>query len=151
MAAPQIGAMLRKWEHDGVRRRPPVDQEAIATFEQLQGVVLPLDFAEYLLTVDGMGDEDIDSDMFCFWQLSRIQSLPDLLPEPHYETYRNFGGAESFFCFADWSILGELFFIRLSQNLTTEATFISLGPRSLSCRTFTEFIESYLKNFTSLL
>ncbi len=95
-----------------------------------------------------MDDGQFDSELYCFWQLSQIRPLPVELPEPHYLEYRDFPGAESFFCFADWMFRGNLFFMQLTTRRVVETPIISLRTTYVPCRTFTEFIEKYLKDAT---
>lgn len=141
-----LSRLLSHWRSAGVKLRPPASLQEIEAFERRAGVRLPNDMRDYLLLADGMEEFDMDADLFSFWQLSRIVPISVLLPEPHYEAYRNVPDAHHCFCFADWSINADVYSIHLSSDASKPIRFSGLGPRYLPFTSFTEFVEAYFKD-----
>jgi hypothetical protein len=143
--------MLDKWTADGLTPRPPAQAQTVIAFEKRYNVRLPADFREYFSVCDGMDDGVMDEDLFSFWELSRIRPIPEELPEPEYREYREFPGASRFFCFADWSINGEVFTIELHSDPSSANRIFALGPRPLGIVGFGNFVEAYLTDCRALL
>jgi hypothetical protein len=148
---PLLDRLFDKWKAGEVAPRPRADPQAILAFETRYNLRLPTDFREYLTTCDGMNDGEMDDDLFSFWELSRIRPVPDELAEDIYREYREFPGASSFFCFADWSINADVFSIELHADPAWPNRIAALGPRYLSLSSFSEFVEVYLSDFRALL
>jgi len=131
--------------------RGPVGPLALAAFETRYDVCLPADFREYLAVCGGMGADEVDEDLFHFWEVSRIRPLPDELADAEYRAYRDFPGAARFFCFVDWSLDADIFAIELHADPVEPNRIAGLGPRFLPLSGFAEFVETYLRDYRGLL
>lgn len=148
-----IGERLKtKWQSLGLSIRPGATEAALAEFERRYGVRLPSDMRIYLGTVDGM-DGQMDDSLNSFWELARIRPIPEELPEPHYEGYRNVPGASSYFCFCDHSISALVWAIRLGNAPTDKnpVVVVTHDEHPVVARSFTEFSEKSLDDPMSLM
>lgn len=149
--SPLLARLFEKWKAGGAAPRPPVAADTIAAFETRYRVRLPADFREYLAVCDGMTDGEMDGDLFSFWGLARIRPIPEELSEDMYREYRMFTRAQCFFCFADWSLDGDIFAIELHADPATPNRLTALGPRYLPWSSFSEFVAAYLDDPQVLL
>ena len=119
----------------------PASQQDINAFEQEYGVVLPTDFREYFLRLNGIGE---DPDVFCFWPISKLRRV-DL-------KIFNMLQAESYFLFADFLIESHYYAIYLSNDPFFQNRVIlpDFPGSPVIAQTFTEFLELYLRDDPSL-
>jgi hypothetical protein len=146
-----LGRVLDKWAAAGVPPCGPVAPAELAAFERRYEVYLPADFREYLGVCGGMGADEVDEDLFHFWEFSRIRPLPEELPDAKYRELRDFPGAARFFCFVDWSLDADIFAIELHAEPSEPNRIAGLGPRFLDVSGFAGFVETYLKDYRGLL
>jgi hypothetical protein len=125
-----------------------IEKERVLEFESHYGVVLPADFREYFLDVNGMlqrGGQDCDPNGFAFWPLGHVKSvreeyaehstaLPEV-PEPHV-----------YFVFADYLQWCWAYAIRLYDKPVGSNLIITVGTLKtrVIASSFTEFVGLYL-------
>jgi hypothetical protein len=135
----------RHWYQSKIQRNligpAPASQQDINTFEQKYDIVLPADFREYFLRLNGI---DEDPDVFCFWPISKLKPV-DL---------KNFAvlQAECYFFFADFLIESHYYAIYLGGDPFFQNRVIlpDFSDSHMIAQTFTEFLELYLRDDPSL-
>ena len=125
----------------------------LSEFESQYSVKLPTDFRQYLLTVNGMGEQGTcDNDFFSFWQLSDVRTIAEYMAEYLPDGANDFPDSSHFFLFADHSIFCPAFAIRVSQDDSTPNLIASVfaGGDGVEVESafysFTDFVEYYLRN-----
>jgi SMI1 / KNR4 family (SUKH-1) len=148
------GHLIAYWKSSNILIAPGNSEEAIRKFESGNRVVLPPDFREYLLTVNGMlqaEGNDSDPNGFAFWPLSFIKSVreervgqPPLLPEGQ--------SPDEYFVFVDYLQWCWAYAIRLTSRQSDGGQVAHVGklyPRVIAY-SFTEFIDLYLRDGAEL-
>ena len=136
--------LKQQWVTQHVNLGQSATEEELLEFESQFGVVIPDDFRQYLASINGMQNFDVDDNHICFWPLNRIRSEAELslaLANPF-----------TLFRFADWSIYTHEYAIHLShyRDMPTPI-YVTYEPALKIASSFTEFIERYLKKDDEIL
>jgi SMI1 / KNR4 family (SUKH-1) len=112
-------------------------QQEINAFEQKYDVVLPADFREYFLRLNGIEE---DSEVFCFWPINRLRPV-DL------KTF-NVLQAGQYFYFADFLVECNYYAIYLGNDpfFQNRVVIPDSSKNCIVAQTFTEFLEVYLRD-----
>lgn len=132
-------------------------EEKVREFEIRNNVMLPLDFREYLLHVNGMlqaGGHDCDPNGFAFWPRARLRSVREESSGHSYLPYLLPGipDPDGYFVFADYLQWCWAYVIRLGVRLIDGGQVIHVGklrPNVLAA-SFTEFVNLYLRDAREL-
>jgi len=139
--------VIRYWRRSGIVIRPGVSMAEIESFQLKHGVSVPSDFLQYLLTVDGSSDGDMDDDLFRFWPLSEVVPVHDELDERGGVVYPYRFAYPDCFVFADYLVNSWLYAIKLTADPTQPAPVYrvtaSKNPGEQMFASFREFMESY--------
>lgn len=93
-------ALIKFWSSQGVSIAGGVTEEEIQRFESKYQLQICREFRVYLADVNGMLETDsCDSNMFCFWPLSKLKSVAEECPN-----LKGTKGHENYFVFADYMI-----------------------------------------------
>lgn len=146
------------WSSIGAGQRPGVSQETVKSFESKHGVLLPEDFSQYILTVDGLMEGGWDNEMISFWPLQSINSVPEVLSDfagiPDYSQIgTHLSVASSYFVFADFLIWSHVYAIRLNSSPAEKSQILWLcgSEHHLIAESFSDFLQMYLENPASVL
>ena len=139
-------SLKRHWSSNNVEINAGVSEAQLSLFEREYGVVLPEDFRDYFLCVNGMPPEVVDDGMIRFWTLEEVKPLREGAPD--YSDSRYIKSPESFFLFADYSIWAHAYAIRLGKVLLENNEVVIIGYKSPMrlANSFSSFVDSYLTN-----
>ena len=139
-------SLKRHWSSHDVEINAGASEAKLSLFEGEYGVVLPEDFRDYFLCVNGMPREVVDDGMIRFWMLEEVKPLPE--GSPDYSDSRYIKNPESFFLFADYSIWAHAYAIRLGEIPLERNEVVIIGYKSPMRLTdsFSKFVDSYLKH-----
>jgi hypothetical protein len=144
--------LIQRWRAGGLAIVPGVSEEALRAFESKYNVLIPADFREYLLHIDGMaqvGGHDCDEQGFGFWPLSRIKAVPDECAASKVQV-PTLEGIEHYFAFADYMQWSWAYAIGLDRAHSGEILqFGTLSPGIIT-HSFAEFVEAYLHDSEQL-
>jgi hypothetical protein len=114
----------------------------------LNNVLLPSDFGEYLLNVNGMipkGGEDCDEKGFAFWPLEDIKRVPVEcstkslgIPDIH--------GISDYFVFADYMQWSWAYAIRLSEGNPGNILQFGIRKPRVIAENFSDFVRLYVSD-----
>ena len=93
--------LARYWTAQGLAPQGGAAIDAVGAFEETHRVVVPDDFREYLLRLNGLADygPGADQNGFGFWPLSRIRPVATEERPPHFTESGYFVFAD----YLDWS------------------------------------------------
>ncbi|HEY5314454.1 MAG TPA: SMI1/KNR4 family protein [Pirellulales bacterium] len=114
------------------------DPRAIAAFESKHRVTLPLEFKNYLLTVNGMAEGATDEDLVSFLSLDAIdRELTDSQPPAAFRDVM----------FAEYLVYSHVYVLRIAASCEQSPVLAADGEHQrLVSDSFMEFIEAYLAN-----
>ena len=140
-----VGASLRRhWASHNLEINAGASEAELDSFEAKHGVVLPSDFRDYFLSVNGMPPDVVDDGMIRFWELGEVEPLPTGAPE--YSEPGYIENPESLFLFADYSIWTHAYAIRIGSVALPSNEVVIIGyesPVAISS-SFSEFVDRYL-------
>jgi len=140
-----LSLLQTRWRAQGVKLRPGASEAEIERFEGEKRVVLPRDFRSFLLAMNGMEEDEVDSDtQIRFWSLAEIRSVVEELGgEVDCAEYD-----EQLFLFADYSLWAHGYAIRLAADpRETNVVAIVGGDAPVHAATsFSHFLEKYLED-----
>lgn len=144
--------LIQHWTAEGLAIARGVLEEVLQDFERRSAVLLPHDFREYLLNVDGMtqvGGQDCDGKGFAFWPLSRIRTVPEECAAKGVRT-PVFDGTENYLAFADYMQWSWAYAIGVSK--TESGRILQFGTRSprIVAESFAEFADAYIRDSAQL-
>ena len=135
-----IQQVKQQWEQQGISFGNNITSNDIKRFEFENSVILPLDFCEYLTTLNGMADNGRDSDFMGFWPIEKIK--PCIRgTEPDYQVI-----TENFYIFADYSIGVFYYAIEFLPFFSPSNRICAIGGAApiFIAQSFTEFLNIYL-------
>jgi hypothetical protein len=127
--------LIEHWHRQGITTQPAT-QAQIAAFEARNAVKVPPDFREYLLTANGMGDDDRwqwDAGLFHFWPIEKLESLESFYGDAKAnlsDLERHGVAPHNTFVFLDHSIHVLNYCIHFPQDQTSQTktrVFLILG------------------------
>jgi len=146
------------WSSIRVDVRPGVSHQAIQSFESKNGVLLPGDFSQYLLSADGMNGSQSDDALISFWPLDSVATIPECLSDfagiPDYSQIgTHLRDAGSYFVFADYLIWSHVYAIKLSPCRADRDLILWVCGSNycLVAESFSEFLQMYLDDPESVL
>jgi hypothetical protein len=139
-------SLKRDWASHNLDINPGVSQVELSSFEKRYGIVMPGDFRDYFLNVNGMSRYAVDDDVIRFWMLEEVKPLD--LGAPDYSDGIYIQNPKSLFLFADYSIWAHAYAIRLgnAQMQSNEVVIIGNESSITICESFSEFVDAYLRN-----
>jgi hypothetical protein len=149
MATP-CSQLISHWKSLNLKIAPGNLQQKVREFESQNGVILPSDFREYFLCVDGMaqvGGHDCDPKGFAFWPLARVRDVVKecaehslALPEPP--------DPNRYFVFADYLQWSWAYAIHLGDSSLQENQIIHVGTvrPKIVANSFARFVDQYLRD-----
>jgi hypothetical protein len=146
--------LIGHWRLLNLRIVPGNPETKVREFESRNRVVLPPDFREYLLSVDGMaqvGGNDCDPTGFAFWPLACVKSVPEECTK-HSLRLPEVPDPDRYFIFADYLQWSWAYAIHLSNLPSGPNPVIHVGtirPRVVA-GSFTEFVDLYLRDAREL-
>jgi hypothetical protein len=134
-----IQEVKQRWESQRLKFGNKISDEELQRFEIENNVVLPKDFREYLIELNGMIDCSSDDDFMSFHSLDKIR-LCDFTDHKYQVLSKNF------YIFADFSINLFLYAIELSPivSATNNVCLIGGDAPFLIAQSFTDFLKMYL-------
>lgn len=134
-----LDAICTKWRRHG----QGATSSEITAFEEKYGIRLPADVRAYFETVNGtlLGAYNMeDRDLLSFWHLDQVRTFAE-------EGIKGDPDAAHSFVFADYSMWGYAFAVRLSKDPTAPApVVVDIGsPHQIVAGSLAEFLERYLK------
>ncbi len=146
--------LIRHWRSQNLKIAPGNPEARVREFESHNRVILPPDFREYFLTVDGMaqvGGHDCDPTGFAFWPLARVKSVPEECAE-HSLALPEVSDAARYFVFADYLQWSWAYAIHLTDRASGPNPVIHIGTVRAKTVTgsFTEFVDLYLRDAREL-
>jgi len=146
--------LITHWRSQNLRIAPGNTEERVRDFESRNGVILPPDFRDYFLTVDGMaqiGGHDCDPIGFAFWPLRRIRSVTEECTAQKIEPPAN-SELEKYFVFADYLQWSWAYAIDLGTPAAGTNRVIHVGTLrpNFVADSFTHFVTLYLHDAPEL-
>jgi hypothetical protein len=121
--------------------------EAIAAFERKYHVVLPADVREYFMTIDGMGENDMDKAMNRFWPLGEVKPVEEELSDSRGVVYPDRFAYPDCFVFADHCMNCWDYAVKLTTDPTQQAPVYRVTasdePGEQMAASFREFMVRY--------
>jgi hypothetical protein len=150
---PSIEKLLALWRSIDLKIPSGNSSTEIFDFEARHRVILPGDFREYFLAVNGMsrvGGHDCDKDGFSFWPLERVKPAREET-QKHKSLLLSVEPPDHYFLFADYMQWSWAYAIRLGSN-THVNDVILVGTRKpqKAASTFSEFLELYFRDAKEL-
>jgi SMI1 / KNR4 family (SUKH-1) len=151
---PSSSKLISYWRSQNLRIAPGNPEGKVREFESRYGVVLPPDFREYFIGVDGMtqvGGHDCDPTGFAFWPLARLKSVVEECAE-HSLALPEVSDPDRYFVFADYLQWSWAYAIHLSDRPSGPNPVIHVGtirPKVVA-GSFTEFVDLYLRDAREL-
>ena len=147
---PAIGESLKQfWSRHRIRLRRGASEVELREFEDKYNVLLPDDLKDYFATVDGF-----DGSVSWMTDENAITFLPLAEVLPSSKTWAlETPDADSYFMFADFSLLCHVYMIRLRNDLSLgNPVFIArdVKPKQIA-GSFSEFVQGYLADDYSVL
>src|SRR5580704_6322903 len=136
--------LISRWRSQNLRIAPGNPEVSVREFESHNSVILPPDFREYFLSVDGMaqvGGHDCDPTGFAFWPLARVKSVPEECAE-HSLDLPEVSDPARYFVFADYLQWSWAYAIHLNDGPSGPNPVIHVGtirPKVVA-GSFTEFV-----------
>ena len=146
---PKVVAIMRS---EDVPVREGVPGRNLDAFEERWRVGIPSDMRNFYTVLDGTGkDVQLTDELFCIWPLANVMPIPVLLPEPHYEAYRDIEDADRYLCFADYMIDSDVYAIYVGSTGCVDSPVIGVcsGHRRVADN-FTDFLFRFLNDRHSL-
>jgi cell wall assembly regulator SMI1 len=133
--------MLRvKWMEAGVAVNDPASPAALDRFEKKYHISLPSEFKDYLLTVNGMQDGQVDKDLVSFLSLEAIDQGTNC---------KEISATELEMVVADFSIYSHFYVLRVSRSRDRSPVFVTDGEHEKEIAgSFKDFVNHYLSNPT---
>lgn len=147
--------LKRHWKSKNLRIAHGASKQDLQTFEARYGVVLPKDFRDYFLSVDGMlqiANHECDPDGFGFYPLVRVKNVVEEYAELSKMTPSNASNPQTYFVFVDYLQWSWAYAIRLSNDVSQLNEVIHVGtirPKVIA-NSFSEFVDMYLKDAREL-
>ena len=140
----EIARLRETWLAHNVKINQGVKEEDLKRFQAQYGIILPEDFSEYFLCMNGMDINTTDTELIRFWSLEELRPLTDEAPEYAQSDYLK--NAACVFPFADYSIWSHAYALRLSAEKSAQNEIYVIGCRQpiLLAKSFAEFINLYL-------
>jgi hypothetical protein len=142
------------WNAQGLKIAAGATGREVHSFESLNSVILPPDFRDYILTVNGMfQDFENSSDQkgFAFWPLNQMtNAAQELANRPSAEPGPT--NLQSYFIFADYMHRSWAYAINLGTDPAKAGHIIhvdTLRPKVVA-RSFTEFVNLYVQDAGAL-
>ena len=141
------------WQANGVSVRPGVSEREIEAFEAAQGVVVPEDSRTYLSAVDGTEEGDWDEQLFEWFPLQRIKSVPYELADfggiPDYRgIIHTLEQPAEWYVFINYLIFSHVYAVRFTptRQLTTPVLWILGSKHYRIAGSLSEFLNAYLED-----
>lgn len=134
-----IYEMLRaKWLEAGIAVQDGIAPAALDRLEKKRQISLPSEFKDYLLTVNGMQDGQVDEDLISFLSLETIDQEAN---------YKEISGNEAELVIAEYSIYSHTYVMRISRNGDRSPVFVTDGEHEKRiAASFKDFLSEYLAN-----
>lgn len=134
-----IYEMLRaKWIAAGVAVNDPATPVALDRFEKKHHIPLPCEFKDYLLTVNGMQDGQVDEDLVSFLSLEAIDQGANC---------KEISATELEMVVAEFSIYSHCYVLRVSRSRDRSPVFVTDGEHEKEIAgSFNDFVNQYLSN-----
>ena len=130
-----LRALTDRWRDENIQLLPPASAEDVADFEAKYHVTCPEDFAAYLTTLGGMPTGVMDDQMFHFSPIGEIGPRDS---------------AADVFVFADFLICSHDYGVCLNGTEYGHVFLLGGVVAQQVAPTFTEFVDRYLHNNSSL-
>ncbi|HWY53315.1 MAG TPA: SMI1/KNR4 family protein [Terriglobales bacterium] len=148
------GKLIEHWRSLNLLIAPGNTEEKVREFESRNGVMLPLDFREYLLSVNGMvqvGGQDCDPNGFAFWPIARVKSVRKEYAE-HSTPLPEVQDPDAYFVFVDYLQWCWAYAIRVGAGPSEGGQIIHVGTirSKVVAPSFTEFVDLYLRDAREL-
>ena len=145
-----IGESLKQfWLRYNIKLRRGASESELREFESKYNVLLPDDLKDYFATVDGF-----DGSVNWMTDENAITFLPLAEVLPSSKTWAlETPDADSYFMFADFSLLCHVYMIRLRNDLSLgNSVFIARDekPQQIAS-SFSEFVQGYLADDYGIL
>jgi hypothetical protein len=140
-----LSTVAAKWRSNGATPNGGASAHEIEAFEAQCGIRLPSDVRAYFALLNGMDDNALDADLINFWSLKRVRSVAEEFA--HQEPAPP--PANTFFCFADYSVWCNAYAVRLSENGSEPAPVVAVysGVDLIpSSESFVAFLRAYVSS-----
>jgi hypothetical protein len=134
-----IYEMLRaKWLEAGIAVKDAVAPAALDRFEKKHRVSLPSEFRDFLLTVNGMQDGQVDEDLISFLSLEAIDQEANC---------KEISANEVELVIAEYCIYSHTYVMRISRSGDRSPVLVTDGEHEkLIAASFKDFLSQYLAN-----
>lgn len=141
-----IETLAQYWSLQGVGPEGGTTLEAVRLFEDSHRVVVPDDFREYLLRLNGVAQfgSGVDPNGFAFWPLRQIRAVAQEEYPPGVQT-------TGYFVFADYLGLSWAYAIQLrNDEVRGEVIHVGTLEPKVVAKSFDAFVHMYLADATDL-
>lgn len=143
--------ILKSWKRSRIALRPGASTADIEAFQRRQGVVLPMDVRDYLLTVDGFDEGECDDELFRFWPLAEIVPVHEFLAPHNGLVYPDQWAYPDCFVFADHSLDAWNYAVKLTTDPEQPAPVYCINCNDGQVApSFLEFMERYARDPESI-
>jgi len=147
-----IKELKTKWRSEGVTTTPSLDKHIIKLFQDENGVVLPNDFIEYILELNGTGGEPTN-ELFEFYSIERIKQIQVEFSEwkgiPSYKNLsEKVSEVDQLYVFANYQFNLYAYAIRLhSHYVGKNEVYVFCGNEyKIIADNFSDFLEKYVED-----
>ena len=146
--------LVEHWTLRGLGIADGNSESVVRAFELKHGVILPVDFREYLLSVDGMMQlhgHDCDPLWFAFWPLDRIRNAQEECSKPRMSLPK-VANLANYFVFADYLQWCWAYAIRLSGDRSDRNPVFAIGSLNDGeiASSFSDFVDLYISDAKQL-
>jgi hypothetical protein len=154
MFDPAYNKLITHWQSENLGIAPGSSEQDVRDFEFANGVILPNDFRQYFLHVNGMlqrGGHDVDRNGFSFWPLSRVKSVRRECPASS-SFVSSIAEPDRYFVFADYLQWSWAYAVRLDSQGLQDGEIAHVGTRQpkVVAASFGDFVEMYLSDAEDL-
>jgi len=127
-----------KWLEAGIAGKDAVAPATLDRFEKKRRVLLPSEFKDYLLRVNGMQEGQVDEDLISFLSLERIDQDANC---------KEISTNEVELVIAEYSIYSHTYVMRISRSDDRSPIFVTDGEHERPiAASFKDFLSQYLAN-----
>lgn len=134
-----LNQLLHKWRYENIAFENGESIDQIVRLEKEIGYLFPLEFKDYLKTVNGMCEGESDKDLFYFWSSKLIIS--------EVREFKPAGPDSIFIGFADRIVIDSVYMIEVfKSSKMTGRVAIKKKNLQIIAPNFQTFLSGYLNN-----
>lgn len=134
----EVDQLTQRWKESQLKIKPGASAQQLSQFEEQVGTKLRPDIRQYFAAVNGMEENEMDTDHIRFWPLEEVKPLSEDINAPESPEYKGY------YLFADYLLWSHIYAVDLST--AGSGSIVMVGgkePRQVAS-SFAEFVRLYL-------